>query len=307
MQGLAPEGAQSASTTIETPAQKAIREALSGAAPGFVNKLIGQDMTNLPGQATPQDTSAIAKTFYDRNTSMLMPTIDRTNSRLLTNLQARGIPIGGNAFNEAYGNQQAQTQDTLSRVAQDATLAAGQEQSRRFGLDSSARGQALGEIQGLMGGGYSPPTNAPSGNAAGVNYSGNAQTGYQNSLNAYNQQQQQANSTASMLGNVGSAMLMKCSIEAKDIAGDMDVNFAADAVMHMPLAVWSYKDGMAPEGMGQEDHVGPMAEHFRQITGLGDGKTINVIDAIGIMFGALQSALQRIEVLERKVNGDEVH
>lgn len=305
--GVAPQGSQSAVTTVETPAQKAIREALTGAAPGFVDKLINQDITNLPGPATAKDTSDIAKTFYDRNTSLLMPTIERTNSRLLNNLQARGIPIGGDAFNESYGNQQAQTQDTLSRVAQDATLAAGQEQSRQFGLDSAARGNALSEIQGLMGGGYSPPTNTPSGAAAGVNFSGNANSAYQDQLNAYNTKQGQQASTASTLGSLAGSMLLKCTMEAKDISSGLDADFMAEAVMHMPLAVWSYKEGMAPDGMGREDHVGPMAEHFQQLTGLGDGKTINVIDAFGVLFGALQSALQRIEILERAAYGDEVH
>lgn len=303
VQGVAPVGAQSAVSATESPAQKAAREALTPASLDLINTMINQNFKGLPGPAQAKDTSAIAKTYYDRNTAMLMPDIERNNSRLLTNLQARGIPIGADAFNEAYGNQQKVTQDTLARVAQDATLTAGQEQSRQFGLDSAARGNALSEIAALMGGTYAAPNNAPSGAATGVNYSSAAQQGYENKVAQQKQNSEAMGSAGKLLGS----MIMKCTAEAKDIIAGADTAFLSEVVETMPLLVWSYKPGQAPEGMGQEEHVGPMAEHFKAMTGLGDGKTINVVDAFGVLFGALQDTLLRLAVLERIINREEVH
>jgi hypothetical protein len=140
---------------------------------------------------------------------MMAPGIEKAKSRLLTNLQSRGIPVGADAFNDAYGEQQRQTQDTLSRLAMDADIGAGQEQSRLFGLDSAARQGAISELVAAMGGGYNPPSSTPSGNAAGVNYSGMVGQKYQADMNAFNAAQQNRTQTASALGSLGGAMLMK--------------------------------------------------------------------------------------------------
>lgn len=77
-------------------------------------------------------------------------------------------------------------------------------------------------------------------------------------------------------------------------------------VARLPLAVWRYKPGEEPEGFGGEQHVGPMAEHFHLLTGLGVSDKISVVDALGVTLGALQNALLRLEVLERLVNHERV-
>jgi hypothetical protein len=209
LQGVAPEGAQSAVSTMESPWEKQIREALQPASVSLTNRVIADNITGMPDAPRAQDRGSVAKSIYDRTLSMIMPGIEKANSRLLTNLQARGIPVGAEAFNDAYGEQQRQTQDTLSRLAMDADIAGGQEQSRLFSLDQASRQGAIAELVAAMGGGYNPPSATPSGNAAGVNYSGAVGQKYQADLAQYNSNQQAKAQTFGALGSLGGAMLMK--------------------------------------------------------------------------------------------------
>lgn len=307
VQGVAPKGSQSAVKTIESPWEKSLREMLQPASMDLTGRIISDNITNMPDAARVGDRGTVAQSMFDRNMSMMMPSIDKANSRLIENLQARGIPVGSDAFNDAYGEQARQTQDTISRLAQDSDINAGNEQSRQFGLDASARSGAISELVAAMGGGYNPPNNAPSNSAAGVNYSGLVGQQYQNQMQQYQQNQANKNATMGTLGSVAGAMLMKCTVTAKNVDGPASAHDAAVAVMDMPIHTWRYKPEAAPEGFGTEVHMGPMAEDFRRLTGLGDGKTISVVDAFGVVLAALKSALMRLEVLERDRNGEAVN
>lgn len=209
VQGVAPEGAQSAVSSMESPWEKQIRESLQPASVDLTKRVISDNISGMPDAPRAQDRGTVAQSIYDRNLSMIMPGIEKNNSRLLTNLQARGIPVGADAFNDAYGEQTRQTQDTLSRLAMDADIAGGQEQSRLFSLDQASRQGAISELVAAMGGGYSPPSATPSGNAAGVNYSGLVGQKYQADMQQYNANQQAKTQTAGALGSLGGAMLMK--------------------------------------------------------------------------------------------------
>jgi hypothetical protein len=44
-----------------------------------------------------------------------------------------------------------------------------------------------------------------------------------------------------------------------------------------------------------------MAEHFHAMTNLGDDKSINLLDAVGVLFGALQNALHRLDQQEQVI------
>jgi len=66
---------------------------------------------------------------------------------------------------------------------------------------------------------------------------------------------------------------------------------ALDAVNNMPVTEWTYDQGVGDSGR----HVGPMAQDFQRETGKGDGKSIAVQDAIGILMKATQD-------LDRKVD-----
>ena len=306
VQGVTPDGldAQSAVKTKESAVERQLRKMLEPASVDLTSRIISDNITNLPDAARVQDRGTVAQDIFDRNFSLMAPAIDRANSRLISNLQARGLPVGGDAFNEAYGNQQAQTQDTISRLAQDANVAAGQEQSRQFALDSAARQGAISELVAAMGGGYNPPSNTPSGSAPSVNYSGLVEQNYANQVNAYNQAQSNKIGAASTVGSLG-AMLLKCSVSTKAIISAVDNRRPAQIVQSIPLFVWRYN---AEHAMGDlHAHLGPMAEQFHQMTGLGTPDTIHIADYLGVLIGALQNALQRIDRLEYQLNGGEEH
>jgi len=305
VQGVAPSGRQSAQQTFESDTQRQIRELLEPASVGLTSRIITDNVDGLPDAARVQDRGTVAQDIFDRSFSLMSPAIEKANSRLLNNLQARGIPIGGEAFNEAYGEQQTRTQDTLSRLAQDANVAAGQEQSRQFSLDQAERSGAISEIMAAMGGGYNPPTNIPSGSAQPINYSGMVSDQYNAQMNQYNQSQQNKMGAAGAVGSLGSA-LIKSTMESKHVEAGLKNEWAGNVVSAMPLFVWRYLPEHAPDG-DQKRHIGPMAEHFKDLTGLGDGKTISVIDYLGLLSGALQNALQRLEILEYRMAGGEVN
>lgn len=74
----------------------------------------------------------------------------------------------------------------------------------------------------------------------------------------------------------------------KDVHEDVIPDKALEGVMNTPVSRWTYKGETTP-------HIGPMAEDFQQSFNIGDGKTISVIDAIGVLFAAVQGLGQRME------------
>lgn len=62
------------------------------------------------------------------------------------------------------------------------------------------------------------------------------------------------------------------------------------AVKSMRIERWKYKDGVADGG----EHIGTYAQDFAKATGLGNGKAISVIDAIGVLQGALKQTIEDV-------------
>lgn len=300
VQGLPPQGYQSAVTTVESDLDRSLRSILEPASLDLTRRVVTDNITNMPNAPRVQDRGTVANDIFNRNLSMMMPEITRGETRLLTNLQSRGLPLGSDAFTEAYGAQQRQTQDTVSRLAQDANVAAGQEQSRLFSLDSASRSGAVAELVAAMGGGYNPPSSVPSGAAPSVNYSNLANSKYQADLSQYNADRQQKSNTASALGSMGASLLMKCAEAAKDVEGVLNIGWAAERLAGLDLKVWSYKPGEGPDG-DTARHIGPMAEQFHALTGLGDGRSISVIDMLGMMAAAFQFSIHQIRTLQARV------
>lgn len=71
-----------------------------------------------------------------------------------------------------------------------------------------------------------------------------------------------------------------------------------DAVDSMDVDAWRYKAGAPGGDDGAADHVGPMAQDFQKATGLGDGKTIPVVDAIGVVTGAVKELSAEVRALK---------
>jgi hypothetical protein len=91
------------------------------------------------------------------------------------------------------------------------------------------------------------------------------------------------------LGSVVGAMPFMSSKDAKQ--KKRSVLGVLDAVKAMPVEKWSYKKGMGDGG----EHIGPYAEDFKAKTGLGNGREISVIDAVGVSMGAIKELAAKVD------------
>jgi hypothetical protein len=89
--------------------------------------------------------SNIEQTLFDRQLGLLQPEFTRQSQDLQQNLADRGIPITSQAYNDATNRLQSQQGEQLQRLAQQATLAAGQESDRIVNQARGIRGQQFGE------------------------------------------------------------------------------------------------------------------------------------------------------------------
>ncbi|UFM64247.1 tail fiber domain-containing protein [Paracoccus sp. MA] len=117
----------------------------------------------------------------------------------------------------------------------------------------------------------------------------------------YNQQlqswQANQNSMSSLMGGLGTvAGMMLSSKDAKTDKTPLPDGVALGAIRKMPVEKWRYKEGM---GDGQA-HIGPYAEDFAAATGQGDGKTIDVISALGVTMGAIRDLDKKVDHLSRE-------
>lgn len=101
------------------------------------------------------------------------------------------------------------------------------------------------------------------------------------------------------LGSIIGALPIFSSEDAK--TDKKPTEGALDAVRGMRVEEWEYKEGMG-DGGGQR-HVGPYAEEFQQATGLGDGRSISVIDAIGVNMRATQELADKVDQLASQMGG----
>jgi hypothetical protein len=130
---------------------------------------------------------------------------------------------------------------------------------------------------------------------------GNIWNAYNSQLNAYNQKQQNNNSMwsgiGSIVGSLGSAAIGLSDKRAKKNIRPADK--ILDRVEKIPIKSWQYKPGMVPGDNG-ERHVGPMAQDFKGFFGLGNGTSINTIDAAGVNMAATQQLARKVRNLEKR-------
>lgn len=198
----------------------------------------------------------------------------------------------------------------VANMAQGATSTSAQQSSLGLNSGNSATGNinaANGQWQAnnqIMGQGFQ---------GAMAGYAGQANTMnnlYGNQLSAWNAQQQaNSASSAGLMSGIGSLVgsgAALFALSSKELKEDKrPADGALEAVENMPVEQWKYKDGIADGG----EHIGPYAEDFQAATGKGDGKTIPIVDAIGVTMGAVQELSKnmkdisnKVEVMSRKTN-----
>ena len=98
------------------------------------------------------------------------------------------------------------------------------------------------------------------------------------------------------LGMAG-GMAMKSSKEWKEKRGDVTPSKVVAAIKTLPVDKWAYKRTASEDGA---EHIGPYAEDFKKRFGVGDGKHISVIDAIGVTLAAVKGVAQKVDRLEHR-------
>jgi len=112
--------------------------------------------------------SGIESSLYNRQLGLLQPEFTRQREELETNLINRGIPITSDPYNKAVNRFDTQRDETLSRLAQQATLAAGQESDRLTNQSRQNRGVEFGERAAQFESGLASNQQGFSQNAANV-------------------------------------------------------------------------------------------------------------------------------------------
>jgi len=98
----------------------------------------------------------------------------------------------------------------------------------------------------------------------------------------------------SIFSIVGGIMGM-CSREWKDIQGDIDTQKALEIIESLPVVEFTYKEEM---GVGGDRHICTIAEDFNKEVFGAPAQTINLIDYIGVMHGAMKAMAKRLNELE---------
>ena len=118
---------------------------LPGAGTGPTSLNVPDNLPTLPTdfEATRQQ---VTQSVFDRQLGLLQPEFTRQRESLEQNLADRGLPIGGEAYNQAVDRLERQQGEQQQRLAQQADLAGGQEAQRLFDQASTARGQLFREV-----------------------------------------------------------------------------------------------------------------------------------------------------------------
>lgn len=182
--------------------------------------------------------------------------------------------------------------------------AAGAQNMARRRVEQEAEGKRANAINMGAGLAVNPGTSMSLSNGALQAGGSAAMTGYgqQGSLlnTQYNQQlqswQANQNSMSSMMGGLGTvAGIMLSDQNAKTDKKPLPEGEALGAIRKMPVEKWRYKPGRGDGG----EHVGTYAQDFTKATGQGDGKTIDMISAIGVTMGAIRDLDKKVDKMAR--------
>lgn len=175
----------------------------------------------------------------------------------------------------------------------------------RGGTQVAAQQAGLGIQSGQAGvsaGNAAVGNSAAAGNAMSSGYSG-AMKGNQGmgaGLTSLHQIESdnvnQANAaTGAMVGAVaGMAGGMMSDKDKKTNKRKIKDGDALQAIEDMPVERWDYKEGESDGG----EHIGAYAQDFKKATGIGDGKTIDIVSAFGITMKAVQDLSKKVDKIQ---------
>ena len=170
-----------------------------------------------------------------------------------------------------------------------------------LGIAGASTGGAVGAGSGAMA---DARANAGMvGQGAGYGLQGYGQSGnlygqeFQGRMQGYNAQMQAISGIGQGVG-MAAGMAFKSARDSKEDMRPVAEGRALDAIENLDVEAWRYKSGQGDGGR----HIGPYAEDFKRETGLGDGRSISVQDAIGLTMKAVQDLAQEVRGLRGPVS-----
>ena len=91
----------------------------------------------------------------------------------------------------------------------------------------------------------------------------------------------------SIASGAGALISAFSSREIKNVGARLSGTAVLAKLRKLPLYRWSYKDDPTP-------HLGPMAEDFRDAFKVGDGKTLALVDVMGVLLAAMQGLAEEV-------------
>ncbi len=134
---------------------------------------------------------------------------------------------------------------------------------------------------------------------AGYGQQGNLlNTQYDQQMKSWQAGQQSSSGLFGALGTVAGMLpwgAMLSDENAKTDKRPLPEGAALGAIREMPVEKWRYKPGQGDGG----EHVSTYAQDFAKATGQGDGKTIDMISAIGVTMGAIRDLDKKVDKMAR--------
>lgn len=179
---------------------------------------------------------------------------------------------------------------------------AGGQAANMAGMSADRRSAAGQQMLGNMSG-----SSGLMGNAAGTNQMAGGQFSqlFNDRLSGWKAQQEAKNAQMQAMGSMaGSAMMFMSSKRVKHHKRPFNSASARRIIESLPIERWKYKPGTpyTDADTGRE-HVGPYAEDWHKKTGLGDGRAISVIDAVGVNMAATKALSRDVKGLRRQIAG----
>jgi hypothetical protein len=98
----------------------------------------------------------------------------------------------------------------------------------------------------------------------------------------------------SFMASILPLLIAASSRELKNVISELNYRVMLERLRKVEVYHWQYKED-------NTDHIGPMAEDFKEAFGVGDGKTIAYIDAIGVLFATVKGLAAEIANLREQL------
>jgi hypothetical protein len=260
------------------------------------------------------DASKIAQTSYDAQKARFEPDLADSKKQKEVELSQRGIPVGSDIWEKEMSRQDRTEGDLYSQASRQAELDAGAEQTRRTNQATQAlnfgsnqyqtdvgnqlleRSRPYEEAAALMG--TTPQFSTPSfmntgqQNVAAPDYLGAVNQNYNQQMAQYQANQANQQGMMKSIGGIAGTIAAMSDENTKEDRESADGEAILAAFRGLPVDDYRYKDE-AQEAYGLPEHrTGPMAQDYAR-TFDGDGRTVDIGDAVGKLIAAVKALDQR--------------